>query len=385
MDAGMKEGPAYDKAVQDLKKGAMTDLLTPAAILQRAERIVSGDQGGYAQIGRGTQGAQNLKNLDEKVAELLAKKGWTGADITQAMVENQGRRAAARSLGTREALMAMAIGEAMPMGQLVIEASEKYKRTNLPPVNKAINAWKTNTGDPAIKAYGAAINSFLNAYVRAVSPIGAPTDLVRKHSYDRLNEQDSPAAVRAVIAMMNKEMQAAWSAPERVRQMFRDGAAGKIVDLFDKGKLKDETGPVVVPIDDANNPHDATFTDSDGKTYGHKRGTPQKGKDNWELVPALKVNENMEDMRGVVEATARMAPGGLPWRQWRRSANVEDNRSGDNDYDMEEVGQHMEVSQLGRQLGITDIDKMIDQLGLAAAEEMLRQHFVPMPRRRPNF
>jgi hypothetical protein len=106
------------------------------------------------------------------------------------------------------------------------------------------------------------------------------------------------------------------------------------------------------------------------------------------------------DLTGVVNETARMTPGGIPWQSWNRSSNVEQG----NDpfltplrYPTAPTGVPENVvndwraglqspqraSLMAAQAGSNDIDPLLDQLAQQWAQQLMGGQ-VPMPRPRPR-
>lgn len=152
-----------------------------------------------------------LPELGDDPREMLANEAELG-----------GAKAGARTVGTRAANFALAKSEAYEMADLVTAASEKIGRTDFIPINKAIISYERNTGDPDVVQYGAALNSFIQAYVRAVAPIGQPPLQDKQHARRMLEEAQSHDQVKAVIAQLKREMEAAGRAPGVVRQQQRE-------------------------------------------------------------------------------------------------------------------------------------------------------------------
>jgi cobalamin biosynthesis protein CobT len=101
-----------------------------------------------------------------------------------------------------------------------------------------VQMYQKGTSSPELASFVAATNSLVNAYVRAVSPTGVPTDAMREHAYEMLNSAQSPEAYSAVINTMKQEMQSALNAPEQVRKELRgqnkssgNGPAPKITTI----------------------------------------------------------------------------------------------------------------------------------------------------------
>lgn len=180
--------------------------------------------------------------------------------------EYGGAAAGARSVGTRAANFELAKSEAYTMADLVTQASAAVPRTGFIPINKAIVAFEKNSGDTNVRQFGAAINSFINAYARAVSPIGSPTVSDKNHAREMLSTADSHQQVVAIIAQLKREMEAAGRAPEIVREKQRAAVAGGLPTTGVRGSTP--RGPAPGTVDGG---------------YRFKGGNPAD-KANWEKV-----------------------------------------------------------------------------------------------------
>lgn len=148
-------------------------------------------------------------------------------DMRANVTEGVGQKAQARALGTRSAAIEQAASEAREMSHIVLDTSAKFERTNFPAVNKAIVAFEKNTGDTAVRQFGAAINSYVNAYARAVNPSGASTVSDKEHAREMLSTADSPEQVKAIIAVLDQEMTAAQNSPKNVKKSLRQEITGE--------------------------------------------------------------------------------------------------------------------------------------------------------------
>jgi hypothetical protein len=169
----------------------------------------------FAQSGAG-------KQMFSDIVQVTPKKSGSANDMMANQAEFGGAKAGARAVGTRAANFGLAKAEAYDMADLVTQSSADYGRTQFMPINKALNAWSTNTGDPKIVRFGAAVNSFIQAYARAVSPIGTPTVSDKDHAREMLSTAQSHTQVVNVIAQLKQEMEAAGNAPKRVRAEQRE-------------------------------------------------------------------------------------------------------------------------------------------------------------------
>jgi len=206
-----------------VKGGGMGSFWTaPSTLPQNTLRLLA-DQ---AKAGD-TTWRQRLAPGDVRaVLEMLSKdkaEGKTSAEaILAAQTELKGLGAQERAMGTRAATVSMASNEALKMMDITLDKMKAVGPTDFIPANKAINAYNRNTGDPKIKAYGAALNSLVNAYSRAVSPTGAATVSDKEHARELLDAADSPEQVQAVIETMKQEMEAARAAPREARKQVRE-------------------------------------------------------------------------------------------------------------------------------------------------------------------
>lgn len=181
----------------------------------------------FAQSGAGKE---MFQDIIQKVPD------FGGGDPRNQMAnrsEYQGAKAGARAVGQRTANFELAKSEAYTMADLVTESSARFGRTDFPLVNKAIVSWEKNTGDVNVRQFGAAINSFINAYARAVAPIGTPAQKEKEHAREMLNDADSHDQVIGIIAQLKQEMEAAGKAPEIVREKQRE-AVSKMAPEIDK-------------------------------------------------------------------------------------------------------------------------------------------------------
>ncbi|MGE4074956.1 MAG: hypothetical protein AB7F22_05355 [Reyranella sp.] len=228
---------------EEIKKGAVPRILAPHGgaggateptinddtLTAMAEQYLAGDKSVFQNLGRGAQGAANVVALRQRVAEVAKEVGMTPDQIALAQAEFMGQGAAQRSLGTRTANFGLAEKEALEMAGLVRDTSAVVSRTTFMPINKAIIAYNDQTGDPETRAFGAALNSFINAYARAVSPVGTPTVSDKDHARAMLSRADSHKALLAIMDQLEREMKAAEKAPaavrDQLRRQFNEGSA----------------------------------------------------------------------------------------------------------------------------------------------------------------
>ena len=181
----------------------------------------SGDATVKQNIGRGAQAGADLAALNKMIYQVGREIGKTPDQLALAQAEFQGQKAAQRILGARSASFGMAEAEAYAMADEVIKTSAAVPRTQFMPVNKIIIAAKTNTGNPEVRQYAAALNSFVNTFARALNPTGVPTNSDKDHLRAMLSTADSHEAVKAIVQQLKVEMKAAETAPGTVAQNLR--------------------------------------------------------------------------------------------------------------------------------------------------------------------
>ena len=201
--------------------GASDVTLTDEDATFMAEQYLRGDQSVFTNLGRGAQGARNVVKLRAAVRKAAEARGMTPDQVATAVAQFQGDKAAFRTAGTKSANIEMAAAEAGAVAELALQASAAVPRTQFMPANKAIRAYQSNTGDPAVARFGAANLALINTYARAISPTGVPTVNDKQHAEEVLSTAQSPEQYAAVVEQMKLEIKAAQESPGTVRSAMR--------------------------------------------------------------------------------------------------------------------------------------------------------------------
>lgn len=210
---------------QDIKITLGADnALDPEELKMVAQQYLTGDKSAIQGYARNP--TQRIALQKAIVAEAKAQ-GMSGADIAAQTAEFAGITAGSRAVGTRGANIELASAEAEQMIDIVKQKSSAFSGTNFVPWNKALSAYDTQTGAPEIKGLGAAINSLVNVYARAISPSGVPTISDKEHAREMLSKVDSPAQINEVLGVMKQEMAAARASPGQVRKTQREAVTGR--------------------------------------------------------------------------------------------------------------------------------------------------------------
>jgi hypothetical protein len=195
--------------------------LSDSTINLMADQYIAGDKTVLQNIGRGTQGAADLRSLRNRIAERASARGLDGPAIAQGMIDYVGDTARERTAATQEGRMAPASYEAQGAIDLGRAASQAVPRTNWVPVNRAIQAYQKNTSDPALRAFGAANTTIINTYARAINPNGVGTVADKEHAREMLSTADGPEAYNAVLNQLSKEIEIAHQSPATARDAFK--------------------------------------------------------------------------------------------------------------------------------------------------------------------
>jgi len=228
--SGAPSGYRYTKDGQSLEPipggpadPASAESLSPEALDLISTQYLAGDKSAITGYARNA-------NMRAQIANAVAAKanamGMDGKGLAAEISAYGGNVSAQKAAGTRAAQVGMASSEANQMADIALEASAKVPRGSFVPWNAAMNAVRTGTSSPEMAAFVTATTSLVNAYARAVSPLGAPTDAMRQHAEQMLNTAQSPEAYAAVIAQMKNEMKAALDAPAEISTSLKSSITG---------------------------------------------------------------------------------------------------------------------------------------------------------------
>lgn len=164
----------------------------------------------FAQSGAG-------KAMFQDIVQVVPTVAGSPEAVRAGAVALTGEKSQARAVGTRAATVEMAAGEARNMANIVLETSEKFPRSSYQPVNKALMSFEKNTGNVEARQFGAAVNSYINAYSRAIAPTGVATVADKEHAREILSTADSHEQLKGLMTVLDREMAAAQKAPKDVK------------------------------------------------------------------------------------------------------------------------------------------------------------------------
>jgi hypothetical protein len=220
-DEGAKDGKWQTLGDQEKewKRRQSEPTLSPEDLHRFAQNFAdTGDTSIFTNLGRGQQTAGNILAIRNEAYKLIEERGGKPADISMLNARFQGLKAAERAGATQEMKMGSAAYEAGLQANLATKLSEKFPRTKIVPFNSVLQSYEEKTSDPDVNSFAAASNTLVNSYVRAISPTGISTDLVRKHAYDMLNTALSDEAYKRVVDVLKQEMRLAVQSPKAFRE-----------------------------------------------------------------------------------------------------------------------------------------------------------------------
>jgi len=177
---------------------------------QMAEQAWTGDKSVFQNLGRGTQGAQNIVNLRKAMYQYGTEHGKTPTELASMNNTYQGALSEQRTLGTTGAKVGSANAGLDIVLDQANEAYNKLGRGNFVPFNKLQQMATTNafsTPEQA-DAYAADVGA-VNMWAKAINPSGVLTVENARRGTEMLNSAASPDAHRAVLERMRKEGAAA--------------------------------------------------------------------------------------------------------------------------------------------------------------------------------
>ena len=202
--------------------------MDPTAIEVLARREAGGDFGGRKNLGRGAQGAADLRAITNRSAQILIDEmGMTpkeaAAHLSQKQQEynaqGQGLNAEARTTGVREANLNLILKAADAAIPAALEASDKVARTGWVPLNKIIQGGEVIASDPDLKKFGMANLQLAEHWARAMNPTGVMRESDRDKALSFLSTADSKDTYKAAVQQLRTQIERERDAVKATRGM----------------------------------------------------------------------------------------------------------------------------------------------------------------------
>jgi hypothetical protein len=180
--------------------------LSPAAIENAAARY-NLDGTLPPSMGRGSQGAMDLRKIQNRAAELAI-----ATDPTQLRVNQLDAKSAAAALTQLSRAKTMASNferTANANADLALGLSKQLDRTGMPILNAGLQYLRTNSGSPEAAQWAAANETFVNEYAKIMSGgmgSGPVTDSARAKAHGLLTTAMTPQQYEGNVRLLQKEM-----------------------------------------------------------------------------------------------------------------------------------------------------------------------------------
>jgi hypothetical protein len=198
---------------------------TKSRIAQQA--VDAGDYSGMKNVGRGQQGAKDLRGIQNAITDYAAGKGMSPSQVSAKLAEFEGMKAGMRTSANISAKVENAAAEAAQLAPLAVEAGRGVVRSGFLPFGRAQVMFDNQSNDPALAKFATANIGLATAYASAMARGNKPTVSDNEHARELLSTAKSQTAYEATVQQMQQEIAAAQRAPKSVRQGLSDEIAGK--------------------------------------------------------------------------------------------------------------------------------------------------------------
>lgn len=205
--------------------------LTPQAIENAAKRY-NFDGTLPPSIGRGTQGARDLRAIQNRAAELNTASPTDASGGRAGQMVNKADVGALNKITSQQQLASTFERTANMNADLALGLSKKLDRTGVPLINAGLQAWRTGTGSPEATQFAAANETFVNEYAKIMSGgmgSAAVTDSARAKAHGLLSTAMTPQQYEGNVRLLQTEMQNRMKGYEdqanEIRTRMRGGQA----------------------------------------------------------------------------------------------------------------------------------------------------------------
>jgi hypothetical protein len=191
------------------------------------QAVDAGDYSGLKNVGRGKQGAADLRGIQNAITDYAASKGLSPTEISAKLAEFEGMKAGMRTSANISARVENAGAEADQLAPLAIDAGRKVARSGFLPFGRAQVLFNNQTNDPDMNRFATANMGLATAYAGAMARGGKATQTDMQHARDLLSTAKDQQAYEAIVNQMQQEIAAARRAPRQVRDNLSADISGK--------------------------------------------------------------------------------------------------------------------------------------------------------------
>lgn len=202
------------------KGGIGGGTLTPETMQEMVDRRLAGDKSVLQNIGRGAQGSANVAAFNNALATTMKERGITGPDLAKIDQQYVGDTAYQRGAGGTAQRVENAVNEVAAVMPLALEASRNLPRGNIVPLNNLIQKYEQGTSDPKYNDFIVKNFALINAYTRAMNPLGVPRiqERLEQHAIGLLSTATSQKAYETQVRALWQEAQASKGAVMKTRE-----------------------------------------------------------------------------------------------------------------------------------------------------------------------
>jgi hypothetical protein len=212
---------------QDGKDDDGTGLSDKSKAFIAQQAVDAGDYSGLKNVGRGKQGAADLRAIRNAITDYAASKGLSPTQVSAKLAEFEGMKAGMRTSANISAKVENAAEEAAQLAPLAIEAGRNVARSGFLPFGRAQVLFNNQTNDENMNKFATANIGLATAYAGAMARGGKATVTDNEHARDLLTTAKSQQAYEAIVNQMLQEIEAAKRAPKAVRDSLSNEISGK--------------------------------------------------------------------------------------------------------------------------------------------------------------
>lgn len=206
---------------KEAEQGGLSD----DAITIAANRVLGGDKAALQGLGRGTQGAADLRRIQNAVAAIGKSQGMNDQQVAKAISDAsagyQGEVSAAKSVSTLNAKIDTYANEAGNAAQMYTSAMKDLGNvSDFRPLNAAIQSGQASFSDPKLQRAALAANALALSYAKAMNPTGVPhkedIEYARKQISTSLGKAGAQATADQILAEIRGAKRAARSTAQAI-------------------------------------------------------------------------------------------------------------------------------------------------------------------------
>lgn len=282
---GARQESDLDRELKQARIDALKDrnengLLTDEAVDLLAREAVK-DKGVLANLGRGTQGANDLRRIVNKMAE-NARAG--GGSIATARADFGAAKKSLDKLVPQYDAITAFENSAIQQGKILIDLAKKVDTTGVPVVERWIRAGrKSVAGDPDVAAFNTQVNLFRTEAARIITNpnlTGALTVYAQQEASKFVPSEASAEQIERVVGLLERDFKVRKSYLEQQINDVRDRLeTGRTPGAAPKPATPTATAGASPPAKQSQAPAVGTVMGG----YRFKGGDPSV-KSNWEKV-----------------------------------------------------------------------------------------------------